>query len=247
MILHVHIPRGSVWSACRSILQAACLGAGIFALLQIGMLARDLRHTSARAGEAITEARLAIVDARTYTAEQMARLRDPRNAKALDAAIQTAAVFNATGRAINTQLIPRAMQTLDGLSESAASLNAMIARTDASLNEGLVPGMTVSLQSADAALEELTLGLSDAHLRANATLDEARLLLADPSIKAALADIRRTTNHTAGIAADVDAATDRLPGIAEDIQKISNTSSRYAKPLALARIIALFSQFVDFF
>jgi hypothetical protein len=107
--------------------------------------------------------------------------------------------------------------------------------------------MTVSLQSADAALEELTLGLSDAHLRANATLDEARLLLADPSIKAALADIRRTTNHTAGIAADVDAATDRLPGIAEDIQKISNTSSRYAKPLALARIIALFSQFVDFF
>jgi hypothetical protein len=226
---------------------AVLMGAGIWACVQIGLLARDLRQATAQAGETIVEARLAITDARDYTREQMERIRDPRNRKSLDAAIQTAAVYNATGRLINTQIIPRAMATLDHLSASAESLNAMVQRTDASINNDLVPGATVTLQSTDAALEELTLGLSDAHIRANATLDEARLLIADPAWKATLAEINRTSHHTAGIAADIDAATDRLPGIADDLQKISNTSSRYSKALAIARVVALFSQLIDYF
>jgi hypothetical protein len=139
------------------------------------------------------------------------------------------------------------MATLDNLSASAESLNAMVQRTDASINNDLVPGATVTLQSTDAALEELTLGLSDAHIRANSTLDEVRLLIADPAWKATLAEINRTTHHTAGIAADIDAATDHLPGIAADLQKISNTSSRYSKALAIARVVALFSQLIDYF
>ena len=247
MPIRVYIPRGALPSALRSIMLTVLIGAGTWACVQIGLLARDLRQATARAGETIVEARLAITDARDYTREQMERLRDPRDKKALDAAIQTAAVYNATGRLINTQVIPRAMATLDHLSASAESLNAMVQRTDASINNDLVPGATVTLQSTDAALEELTLGLSDAHIRANSTLDEVRLLIADPAWKATLAEINRTTHHTAGIAADIDAATDHLPGIAEDLQKISNTSSKYSKALAIARVISLFSQFADFF
>jgi len=247
MPIRVYIPRGALPSALCSIMLVVLLGAGTWACVQIGLLARDLRQATARAGEAIVEARLAITDARDYTREQMERLRDPRNKKALDAVIQTAAVYNATGRLINTQVIPRAMATLDNLSASAESLNAMVQRTDASINNDLVPGATVTLQSTDAALEELTLGLSDAHIRANATLDEIRLLIADPALKSTLAEINRTTHHTAGIAADIDAATDHLPGIAEDLQKISNTSSRYSKALAIARVVALFSQLIDYF
>lgn len=80
--------------------------------------------------------------ARDYSRVQLARLRDRCNSKAIDAAIQAAAVFNATGRLINTQLIPRGMLTLDGLAESAASLNRMIQATHLSLNLRLSAKMT---------------------------------------------------------------------------------------------------------
>src|SRR5215813_7575445 len=43
------------------------------------------------------------------------RASSPKNLKALDAAIQTGAVFNASGRLLNTQTIPRLNKGIDQL------------------------------------------------------------------------------------------------------------------------------------
>ena len=74
-----------------------------------------------------------------YARYQTQQLQDPRNQKALDAGIQALAVFNGTGRLINREVVPRAMEVLDNLSNATASLDRAIQATDRSVN-GISPG-----------------------------------------------------------------------------------------------------------
>jgi len=195
-------------------LQALLLIAAVFALAELGLLLRDLRSSAKEASATMAEARLAVSEVRVYSREQLARLRDPRNSKAIDAAIQTAAVFNGTGRLINTQLIPRAMKTLDGLAESTASLNRMIQQTDRSLNAEIVPETVRSLQSGDEALKELLAALREASERANASLDDIHSLLSDPAWTASLDSIQSATENVSEITAELEKASKAMPEIA---------------------------------
>lgn len=178
------------------ILKILLLATAVFALAQVGLFFRDLRSVAKEASATMAEAKAAVSELRDYSWEQLARLRDPRNSKAIDAAIQTAAVFNGTGRLINTQLIPRAMKTLDGLAESTASLNRMIQATDHSVNKNIAPEAVRSLQSTDEALKELSEGLQEASGRANASLDDIHHLLSDPSLAQDQHEILAILQHT---------------------------------------------------
>ena len=186
----------------------------------------------------MAETKAAVSELRTYSREQLARLRDPRNSKAIDAAIQTAAVFNGTGRLINAQLIPRAMKTLDGLAESTASLNRMIQATDRSVNSEIAPAAVRSLQSSDAALRELSTALQEASGHANASLDDIHSILSDPAWAASLDSIQSATENVSGITAELEKASQQMPEIAQSINQIASTSSRYRRWILLSQIFS---------
>jgi len=175
---------------------------------------------------------------RYYSREQLARLRDPRNSKAIDAAIQAAAVFNGTGRLINTQLIPRAIRTLDGLADSTASLNRMIEATNGSINAEIAPEAVRSLQSANSTMGQLSIALQDTRERANAGLDDIHQLLSDPAWPASLNSIQSATENVSRVTAELEKASKEMPEIAQSVSQIASTSSRYRRWILLSQIFS---------
>ena len=214
------------------------LAAAVFTVWELGLFFRDMRSTAREASATMAEAKAAVSDLRDYSREQLARLRDPRNSKAIDAAIQTAAVFNGTGRLINTQLIPRAMRTLDGLGESTATLNRLIEETDRSINAEVVPEAVSSLQSADEALKELSIALQGASGRTNASLDDIHSILSDPAWAASLDSIQSATENVSGITAELENASREMPEITKSVNQIATTSSRYRRWILLSQILS---------
>ncbi|MFH1739485.1 MAG: hypothetical protein ABIH23_10805, partial [bacterium] len=80
------------------VLKCACLMAGCFSLLSLGMFMHEARKLAiesqqvvSRTQDVLEQVRLAAVGIREYSDEQVARLRDPKNQKALDATIQAGA------------------------------------------------------------------------------------------------------------------------------------------------------------
>src|SRR5262245_30157228 len=94
----------------------------------------DYRRRSAQVGQTLDNLSHTTADLREYIAVQKASLEDPRNKKALDAAIQAGAVANGMLRLINTQTIPRFNRGLDALSGAGEDLRSFIARTNDSVN-----------------------------------------------------------------------------------------------------------------
>lgn len=70
-----------------------------------------------------------------YVIAEKARLDDPRNSNAIDAAIQAGAVFKGTGRLLNTQVIPRIMAQLDSSTGSTEQLTAFVRSLNRNTNE----------------------------------------------------------------------------------------------------------------
>ncbi len=70
------------------VLKILLFAVGVFAAAELGFFFHDLRATAREASATMAEARLAVAELRECSREQLARLRDPRNSKALDAAIQ---------------------------------------------------------------------------------------------------------------------------------------------------------------
>ena len=127
-------------------LKCLCLIAAIFALVGAGLAFREIGRVSQSATAAAAEIRGVAQELRKtaaavseYAQHQTQQLMDPRNQKALDAGIQALAVFNGTGRLINREVIPRAMDVLDNLSNATASLDKAIQATDKSVNAELLP------------------------------------------------------------------------------------------------------------
>lgn len=209
---------------------ALCVAA-ILLLLELRMAVREVLGLTG-------DVRAAVAEMRTSTQEQLVRLKDPRNSKALDAAIQTAAVFNATGRLVNTQVIPRAMRTLDNLDASAASLNRMIAATDRSVNGQLLPEITATARQTATAIENLDRSLQEASQRANASLDDIHRLAADPAWSASLQEFRTSLEHIDGVAANLEQTSRSMPTVAASIEKIAATSAKYRKAILWSQILS---------
>jgi methyl-accepting chemotaxis protein len=219
-------------------LKILLLASAVFALAELGLFFRDMRSAAKETTATMTEAKAAVSELRDYSREQLVRLRDPLNSKAIDAAIQTAAVFNGMGRLINTRLIPRAMKTLDGLAESTASLNRMIQAADHSVNAEIAPEAVRSLQSANSTLGQLFIALQDTSERANTSLDDIHAILSNPAWAASIDSIQSTTENVSGITAELEKASQQMPEITKSVNQIASTSSRYRRWILLSQIFS---------
>jgi len=212
------------------------------ASIQVSLFVYDLRASAKQLTATLTQVSGAVTDLRAYTKIQADRLNDPRNSKSLDAAIQTAAVFNATGRLINKVLVPKAGSVLDELTATVNQLKTLTANTDKNLNQDLLPALASTAKSLDTSIGALNASLIVIANKSGLTLDDLHALLSDPQWKEVLTQVAGTAKNVEGMTAHGEEAMRQVPGIAADIHKISTTSSRYQKLIILARVLSLLVQ-----
>ncbi len=227
------------------ILKSLCLLAAIFALVEAGLALRDIAKiakaatvTVAEAGGAAAELRKTATAVSEYAQRQTKQLMDARNQKALDAGLQTLAVFNGTGRLINREVIPRTMDVLDNLSNATASLNRAIQTTDKSVNADLLPESRRLLQTTSEAISATKGTMDEASSQIAQAGSDIHAILADPALKSIVAQTNAIATHADGIAANVEQSSKQMPLIAADIERIAATSSRYRKAILLSQILS---------
>jgi hypothetical protein len=226
-------------------LKCLCLIAAIFALVGAGLAFREIGRFSQSATAAAAEIRgvaqelkktaTAVSD---YAQHQTKQLMDPRNQKALDAGIQALAVFNGTGRLINREVIPRAMDVLDNLSNTAASLDRAIQSTDKSVNADLLPESRQLLSATSEAISATKTTVDAASNQIVQAGNDIHAILADPALKSILTETNAIASHADGIAANLEESSKQMPLIAADVERIAATSSRYRKAILLSQILS---------
>ncbi len=70
------------------VLKVLLLVAGFWAVSELGLFFHEVVSAAKETTATMAEAKAAVSELRTYSREQLARLRDPRNSKAIDAAIR---------------------------------------------------------------------------------------------------------------------------------------------------------------
>jgi len=227
------------------ILKSICLLAAIFAVVEAGLAFRDISRVSraaavtvAEAGGAATELRKTATAVSEYAQHQTKQLMDPRNQKALDAGIQALAVFNGTGRLINREVIPRAMDVLDNLANATASLDRAIQSTDKSVNAELLPESRRLLSATSETISATKTTVDAASNQIVQAGNDIHAILADPALKSILTETNGIASHADGIAANLEKSSKQMPLIAADIERIAATSSRYRKAIVLSQILS---------
>lgn len=129
---------------------------------------------------------------------------------------------------------------LSQLSTTLASTNTSLNKTDG----GLLPELSTTVSKTGKTLDQFTVSLDGITRKAELNLDSLQQILADPSIVGTEREIYEIAKHVNSITSDVDKATDSLPKIAADLEYLSKSSSKFAKPLLIARIVSLLSWLV---
>jgi hypothetical protein len=188
-----------------------------------------------------------------YVTAEKARLQDPKNAKALDAAIQMGAVFNASGRLLNTQVIPRAMGDLDqgkkllaALTTNSETTNAfilamqnhttpLIDAATADLVEGrnAIAGLTRLETQFGLTAEEATKAINDTAAGTGRTADQINAMLAsaDPRVQAML-------DKGNAILQDVKDTTASMPTIGKNVEKTTHNIAAFSKVTIITGILS---------
>lgn len=175
------------------------------------------------------------------------RASSPKNAKALDAAIQAGAVFNATGRLLNTQTIPRFNREMDALTAMTGRLDSFIVATDQRVNgaDGLLVSVTALVnglaRTADrfgVTVEEINAAVRMASEKTGLSLDALYSLLSRPEWLETLKHLDGTAANVETVTANAAKASEQMPSIAASLEKIAKTSSRFTKITLIANVIA---------
>lgn len=184
------------------------------------------------------EIRVTATNISGYTTVQVEALKNPKNQKALEAGLQTLAVYNGTGRLINTQVLPRAMRVLDDLSGATVALNALVSHSDEALNQKLMPELVATAKALNTSVESVDRAVQDLSRRGALSLDDIHAIMADPSWKQALSAVAQASRHVEGVTGNLEDASAQMPSIAASLERIAKTSSKYQKALILVQVLS---------
>jgi uncharacterized coiled-coil protein SlyX len=222
----------SVWNTLKCLLAMA----GIFALVSAGVAIQEFRVTVAEMSSLVRETRTTVTKANVALDTSIAHLNDPKNQKSLDAAIQTAAVFNGTGRLINTVYLPKFGRVLDGLADTASNLNEAVRRTDVGVNSGLLPNANRLVVQSTSTMTESQKAVERLIQMMTQMSDDSHRLLTDPSIPASLTAIQASAENIQATTLQIAEASKAVPGIARNVEKISTTASKFRKWVLISQI-----------
>jgi hypothetical protein len=196
--------------------------------------------------------------AKDYVIEQKAQLEDPKNKKALDAAIELGAVYNGMGRSVNTLIIPRGMRTLDSLTASENALTALIQHQDANATSILayarsdvLPQLVASARALTGLEQRLGVTADDAATiikQSGTSIDQVNAILASsaPQIHAALDLVARVASGVDATVEDfhrdLHATMANWPTIAAEIEKTTKNIAKFSK---ISIISAIFTNIAN--
>jgi len=224
------------------------------------VITRDIHHVAETTQAALAELQGAGAEIKqaasvgeSFVKFQTDRFESEAYQKSLKASIDTPAIYNGTGRLVNTQVIPRLMKDLDSagallraLTDNSRSLDAFIHHTDDEINKSLLPSTTALLEKLGLSVQDLDAAIKLAADKGLLTLDDIHKLAADPNWQIILSEIAASTTslngsmqHLDGAMASVDLAMKQAPSIAASLEKIARTSSKFTKITLTANIIAI--------
>jgi len=186
---------------------------------------------------------------------QTQQLQSERNQKAIEASLATAAIFNGTGRLINTKTIPEINKTIANINQSVELLNTFIARTDQNINADLLPAATVALNESAAAIkafgltaEKTSIAIEQLANEGKITAQEARAFLNSEEFKSIWSNLNKVSLESAATSANITATTaqiaeasKQLPSVAADIKAFTATTSKFRKAILVAMILGALS------
>jgi hypothetical protein len=208
----------------------------IFAVAEIAILVNSARKTVKEATAAMVEIRQTLSEVHAYTTKQISNLESQQ--KSINASIQAAAVFNGTGRLLNTQTIPRVNKTLDSLNQSIVSINSMVKNTDTSLNMMLVPQITETAKAFNVSVITMNDSIVEITKQSSLTIQAVRDTMASDEWREVLENVASTTEHIDGISKNIEETTSKMPAMAELVEKMMKTTSKYQKALLLSQILS---------
>lgn len=209
-------------------------------------LLQDLRGTT-------TNVRATSAEFQQYWAAQRKVVESDKNQKAIEAAIAVGATYQATGRLINTMIIPAAIKQLQAgtvatqkLSEVVDSGNRFVLHMDANVNDKLLPEIVAGVQGLNKLTSSIDLlaqgigvsvdnvisALNQLVKTGDITVQMLNLRLADPKLDELITAAVAVAKHTEGIATNLGQTTAELPPIIKQAR-------RWQKPLQLANLIAI--------
>jgi hypothetical protein len=206
-----------------------CLCSSFFVLAAIVKVTQVADKISAETTLTLQSLRTTTSLVNTYTSSALTALSDPRNTKSLQAGLEVAATAKGSLLLINRQVIPKAMQTLDGLNASIRSVNDLVTATNDQVNGVVLP-------QTDQVLEELQTTLRTVQDETKAGGAAMTKLLSDPALSASLESLASASNHLDETSASIAEASKQMPSIAANIEKISKTSAKYRKAVMLSQI-----------
>jgi len=224
------------------VLRCACLMAGCFALLELGIALMEAQKAIGATTRAAEEVRAAAAGWRAYSDVQVAVLTSPKAQKAIEAGIEAAAVWNGTGRLFNKQVIPRIMDTLDSLNIASLSLDKLVRDTSNSLNKQVLPSAESTLISANDLIQTAA---EEIKKNSEATLDVlegARKVVEAPELLGSLAEMESSLTHIDMVAKHLEEASKELPSIARSVEEIAQTSSRWRGWILMSQVASAISR-----
>jgi len=180
---------------------------------------------------------------------QAAQLKSDRYQRMIEASFQTPAIFNASGRTLNTQVLPAARDELRALGVTTNTLTGLIA----TIKDQTVPAANASLNELAGTLRGLSdlenkLGLTVADTdqliaeiskQSGMTAEDVRKRLEDPRVDSLLDNLVGATGHVNGIVANGEKASEKWPEITEAIDKASQATAKASKYYWAARVVSL--------
>lgn len=188
-----------------------------------------------------------------YWVAQRQVLESTKNQKAVEAALAVGATYQATGRLINTQVIPAVLAQLrsstaatDRLEGLVGEGSRLVADTNTRVNQELLPeivagtksvtklvdGVNVIAQGTGASVEQVIGALNHLVAMGDVTVQTVNQRLADPKLDELLAAAVGTAQHTQGVASSLDTAAAELPPIVR-------SARRWQGPLRWAQLISI--------
>jgi len=213
-----------------------------------GVVAYRVNRTLAQTDRAVN----ALADFAVFQTQQ---LQSDRNQKAIEASLATAAIFNGTGRLLNTKTIPAINDTIRNINASVETLNKFIASTDENINRDLLPAATLALNETAQAVkaygltaEKTSVAIESLAKEGAITAQEARAFLSSDEFKGIWSNLNKVSLESAATSANITATTaqiaeasKQLPSVAADIKAFTATTSKFRKAILVAMILGALS------
>jgi len=200
-----------------SLIKSALMLAGLFALVELGLLldySRHLVNECRKSQEKIASSTLILVSNANETMLFARKVALNINVMVARAKVATHSMDEAakSQAAYWKAIESKSLATMDSVNTLAGSLDALVRNTDRSINSDLLPRTAEAIDQTADTLKTLNAAIVDASTGANVALADIHTLLADPAITDSLKAIHESSENVAGLTSSAEKSAGYIEG-----------------------------------